>query len=410
MDIAAILYAFGATGFFTSRAFVPAWATAVVLRYGDMMPVLKQVPYLQSTGAEPTWFTHNGTILLLTILAALEVAADKSPEARELLAGIQRYAKSAIAAVATLGVFGVNDLNAARDLLIHTAGMFDTVIGGLVAASVYVSTWFRQSVMDLLTDADPDDSLGIQKLISWGEDVWGVFGVVFFFLYPLLIITLVLVLLGGMYAIRKYCEHREDRSRVACAACGALMYPSASHCPACKTANPSVQAIGFFGTALNKPAADLTKHRFALATKRRCMTCAGRLKERRLPQVCPDCHTQVLASADDQAAYLQTVAARFPRVLGITFGLSLLPVIGIIPGIIYYRVQLLAPFRVYIPATQGFFLKWAMRLVFMLLISLQVVPGAGGLALPIMASISYVAYRSLFKRQLARTQAVAGQV
>jgi len=124
------------------------------------------------------------------------------------------------------------------------------------------------------------------------------------------------------------------------------------------------------------------------------------VKEKILPQTCPECQNSILSDPAEQSSYVSRINQRLPKVLGITFLLSLIPVLGIIPGVIYYRIQLIAPLRAYLPASRGFALKWITRLLFILLVSLQIVPGAGGFVVPAMALISFSIYRGYFGSQL----------
>jgi hypothetical protein len=80
--------------------------------------------------------------------------------------------------------------------------------------------------------------------------------------------------------------------------------------------------------------------------------------------------------------------------------MSLIPVIGLIPGVIYYRLALVAPFRRYIPMTHNFVAKWSIRLLFFALVSMQIVPGLGGFVVPIMAMVSFLVYRTTFCKML----------
>ena len=96
MDISSLLYLTGTSGFFTSRAFIPAFFTAAFLRYGNTLssvfPTIGDLPFIHASGTEPTWFTSNYTILALGVLSLLEVGATKVPEAQELMDGVHKYA------------------------------------------------------------------------------------------------------------------------------------------------------------------------------------------------------------------------------------------------------------------------------------------------------------------------------
>lgn len=402
LDLTTLMFLTGATGFFASRAFIPAFFTAVYIRFGDLIPFssLGDQPFIEVTGAEPTWFTSNLAIGVLGLLAALELAASKSAAAQELLEDAMKYGKSAMAALTTLGVLGARDAAFVGESL-QQAGVLDLGFAGLVAVAVQALGTLRGGAMDLLIQGDPDDDFGIRKLISWFEDVWAAFGLYLLIIYPLLIIAILALLSGAFYAIRKLAERREERAKIPCPACETLVYGCAPHCPSCKAVMPSPRDVGLLGTTIERPAKPITEHRFRLLSKRRCTQCAERLPERLLPQPCPACNTRILGNVEDQSAYCERIRGRLPKVLGITFILSLIPILGVIPGIIYYRIQLVAPFRMFIPVYRGVLLKWLVRLVFILLISLQLIPGLGGFMVPIMALLSYSLYSNAFKNTLA---------
>jgi hypothetical protein len=64
MDLNSLIYGLGISGLFASRAFLPAFISSAVLRYGDSFPFLKNVDFLQNIGGgEPTWFTNGYTVI-----------------------------------------------------------------------------------------------------------------------------------------------------------------------------------------------------------------------------------------------------------------------------------------------------------------------------------------------------------
>jgi hypothetical protein len=95
--------------------------------------------------------------------------------------------------------------------------------------------------------------------------------------------------------------------------------------------------------------------------------------------------------------YIAAIDRRVPSVLLVCFLLGLIPILGVIPGVIYYRLSIVAPFRRYIPPARGFLLRWGVRLVILILVAFQWVPVAGGFALPAMALINYTAYRTAYR-------------
>src|SRR4051794_35432612 len=61
--------------------------------------------------------------------------------------------------------------------------------------------------------------------------------------------------------------------------------------------------------------------------------------------------------------YIASIDRRVPLVCGACFLLRLIPVPGVIPGVIVYRQALVAPFRRYLPPGHGLVLRWGGRLV-----------------------------------------------
>jgi hypothetical protein len=421
MDINALLLTLGLPGFFSSRAFTPAFVTALVLRYGDNFPYLKNLEFLQATGSEPMWFTSNWFILAMGVLSGLELFATKSPAAEEMLGDVHKYAKTGMSFLTTMGVIGAGDVQYLGDLFqTANAGLALNAWAAIIAAITFVVTSLRNGVFYILTEADPEDDLGIRNLISWFEDTWGAFGLLFLFLYPLILLAVVGLLIGGLFGLRKYAEYREEKSRIPCASCNEPMYGSAPHCPSCDAVNPAPRAVGFLGqTKLKKPAPAPEIHQVRLASKRRCPHCATRLEKRDTHQTCPACGHAPFATQEIRDRYTRTVSARIPKTLFISYLFGLIPILGMIPGIIYYRVQLLAPYRAYMGAGQAFVLRWLLRILFLFLISAQgLLPFAAILAtgpvgpftvfltaltVPLMALLSFTVYRMAFARKLSNT-------
>jgi hypothetical protein len=399
MDLTTLIYLAGASGFFTSRAFVPAFFTAVFLRYGEYFPGLGDLEFIQATGAEPIWFTSNLTIIALGVLSILEIGATKIPEAQEALDGVHKYAKTAMAVLVSMGVLSSRDVGFIEQT-VSQANVLDMSLSAAIGAVVFFLSTLRSGFMEMLALGDPDDDLGIRTLFSWFEDLWSSFGIFVLLIYPFVILVLLGVVVGFLFAARKWSEYREEKSKVPCPACGQLVYACATECPHCHAALPEPKDVGFFGQTVKRPAQPGLAHELRLVSKRRCNKCATRVKERRLPQSCGACGHQILADPAAQAAYAAMVRDRLPKVLGFGFLMSLVPVLGIIPGIIYYRVQLIAPLRAYIPASRGLLLRWLVRILFFVLITLQLVPGLGGFMVPLMALVSYWLYAGYFNKTL----------
>lgn len=408
-------------GLFASRAFVPAFAAALILRFGPQFPIIADLGLLKALGfaadAAPTWFTSDASLIILGLLAALEIAATKNPDARALLNSVDQYFKPLMAALTTLGVATAADGEFAQDLMnsdgaIPGAGamlpgavvmmpvMAGFTMGSLPAiisaVGTFITSTTRSFIVGLFMEADEDDDAGLQKLLSWGEDIWAMFGLFFLILFPLVMLALIGIATGFVFLLRWWAHRKEEKSRVACGSCDELMYRCAMRCGNCQTDNPKVCDVGLLGQSDTDDPADMRTQAYQLAEAKRCPVCAVKLEERRPRQACPACGADPFADPAFTKAYVDRITARLPLVLLVTAGLGAVWIVGVIPAVIYYRMALVAPLRRYIPRGRNLLTKWGLRLVFFILLATQIVPGAGIITVPVMALLSFLAYRQLF--------------
>jgi len=393
MHVNTAIHLVGMTGVFPSRAFIPAFAVALAMRFGQGSE------YLQSLGLTgPTWFTHNITLVILGILSVLELAATKSPEIREFLDDFDGYLKSGMTFIVTTGVLSATDV----ELLQRTrqAGFGWWAFAALLAAGVFFLATLRGATLRMLAAVDEDDDLGIQGLISWMEDLWTLFGVLLLVLYPIVMLVLAGLFFLTIYLVRKYFQHREEQSKVPCPSCNEPVYPTALQCASCKAELKETRGVGLFGRSLSVPAGDREKHQLGLVEYKRCPVCASHLTERAPKQKCSACGHELMGDKAFAERYQVYIGERLPRVLGISFALGFIPVVGAIPAIVYSRLALVAPFRRYVPMGIGCAVKWLVRLLNLVLILLQIVPFLGAFMMPLMAWVNYLAYRQVYRSTL----------
>lgn len=402
MDLNTLIYGLGISGLFASRAFLPAFISAFMLRYGDSFPILKEIDFIQNVGGgEPTWFTNGYVITALGVLSVLEIVATKIPEAEEALESVNKYIKTGMVAATYFGFLSTADKGYIEgNLLVLQAGFMANVWGLLSATSTYFFASLRSSILEILFEADEDDSLGLRNLISWAEDGWAVIGFFWLILYPLVVLVILGIILGSAFLLKKHYDRKEEKSKINCEACEAINYPSATECHSCHSPVPSPVTVGLFGQSKTDPVTDVAKHKLRLTEKKRCPACATRLPERDPQQTCGSCGHALFKEPSLARDYLAMVGSRLPVVLLISLGLSFIPFLGLVIGVIIYRIQLVAPFRRYIPLHRSFFIKWMIRLFFFLLIAVQLIPGIGGVVVPVMALVSFMAYRRSFVKGL----------
>ena len=426
-----LVQALGSTGLFASRAFVPAFAAALILRFGVHLPFVGDwglLAYL-GVGQAPAWFTSDLSLLVLGALSALEVLASKNTDARAVLDLVDKYFKPVMAALTTLGVAtavdgdfaegimrGVGEAEASLGLppgggsvalVPVAAGMtLSGLASTIAAAGTYVIASVRSFLAGLFQDIDEDDDAGLQKLLSWAEDLWSFFGLWFLVLFPLVMLALIGLVTGLVLLLRWWAHRKEEASKVPCPSCGQPMYRCALACGNCRTPNPQVCDVGIFGQSDTGDPADPATQPLQLAEARRCVLCATKLEKRCPRQICPRCGTDAFADAALADAYVRRISQRLPWVLVVCGLLGSLWIIGVIPAVILYRWTLVAPFRRYVPRGRNLLAKWGLRLAFFLLLASQIVPFLGMVTVPVMAAMSFVAYRQIFVSML--DQAPAG--
>ena len=205
MSLPLLLQGLGSVGVFASRAFLPAFVTALLLRFGPQFPWLAHAGLLPHVQGIPTWFTSNEALVVLGILAALELGAERFPEAKVFLDEIHGYLKAGMAALTFLGVLNATE-RAAVGQVIKQAGFSDFLPVMAVAAGTFFVNQARRAILGPLVDADEDDDLGLQKLLRWVGDLWGTLGPVALIVFPLLTIAVfgiavvILVLIENQFA------------------------------------------------------------------------------------------------------------------------------------------------------------------------------------------------------------------
>lgn len=394
MNPTGIIQALGSIGLFPARIFLPAFVTALLLRFGPHVPLIAHLGVLGHVHNEPAWFTSNVSLFVLGILSALEILGQKNPEARHILHEFDAYLKAALAALTSFGVISATDASFVKQT-IHQASFLDYVMPLVAALGTFRVSQLRRDVLQPLHEHV--EGTHLDRLISWAEESWVALGALLMIVFPVLMLILVGVATGVLAFVRRRMRLAEEHARVTCGQCGSLVYACAMACPSCRKPVESPRAVGFLGQSKPYAATDLARHPYRLVEKRRCPVCASHLRARQPQQTCPACRQVVPADERFTEAYLDYVGERLPIVLGISFLFSLVPVVGLIAGAVYYRMALVLPFSEYLPFGKRFLLRWGIRILFLLLAILQIVPLLGGLVVPLMALVSYTAYRNSYR-------------
>ncbi len=279
-------------------------------------------------------------------------------------------------------------------------GLSVAVLWALMVGS---STWFlarlRRGIYHFLMEVDEDDDLGLQKLLSWMEDAFGFLGALFVVLLPAVALAVTGLTLLSLYLIQKYLERQEEKRKVPCEDCGTPNSLCGLFCARCGKQRSHVRQVGFLGTIKEAPVTDPDLHRSQLMACKRCRRCGERLRDKGLDQRCQACGTTPFESSRDLEAYIGRLQKGLPRTLILLLGMGAIPVVGLVVGVIYYRLALISGLRHYVPGTSRFLARWAIRFLGFLLVCLQPIPIVGAVSLPAMGLFNFLIYRRLLRRQ-----------
>ena len=98
-------------------------------------------------------------------------------------------------------------------------------------------------------------------------------------------------------------------------------------------------------------------------------------------------------------AYKSSVSEKLLKTLLVSTLPGIVPVLGLIAGVIYYRLRLVAPFRRYLTFGQSFPTKWLLGVVLLVLV-LQQVSFGGIVEVQLMALLNFLFYRSALTKAL----------
>ena len=412
MNLGQYALTLGAVPFFASRLFLTSFLLALFARLAKD----GRLAFLDNLGPLdvdllfdlPEWMIHPTTLYVLAVLAVLESLKEKSGGIRSFFEMIDAPTKSFGSAVVNSGVRVKAGLGGAAAAGFYTAGLGPETFWAVVPAGlVWALASMRQRVYEFLDELDPEDDLGVQSLLSWAEDGWVAVGVFMLVIFPAIALVIAGLTALGLVLVDWRLKVREESLKVPCPACDGSNHPSALQCATCKRALPDVRKIGFWGQPKKDRVDDADLHRLRLLAKKRCPQCATPLPEKSVRQTCAGCQAEVFESAAVAEAYVQRLNRRLPRTLLWAALLSAVPFLGIVPGIIYYRLSLIAGLRDYIPRGRNMLVRWFLRIVSLLLLAFQWLPLFGALSLPAMCLLNFLVYRSTFRSECERKLAGA---
>ncbi len=388
MNAAYFLTTVGLVPYFASRALLPLFITALVLRFGPQWDFLASAIGVAPALDLPPWATSNVSLYALGAGALLEGILQKDPTIREKLSLTESQLKAALAVALCLVLAPESQVppSPIRTSLLATAWLGAPIGGYLWAMAIGGLVWLlanqRVRFVTWLAELDDDDDLGIQRLMSWFEDLFGVLGVFLVFLVPLLAVGVAVGAVLVSWVLTRWGRAHEHAKQVRCISCQTRIDPCAPHCHDCRAKQPTPRAVGFLGRPRSAPAG--ADHHFSLKRHKRCVFCGTRVQGSGVALACRRCNTPVFSSRQAVEAYLSTLAQNTPPLLLVLAAFGAIPILGLFAGVLFYRLTLVASVRQYAPSSARIFGRWLLRGVNGLLLLLQPVPVLGVVVLPLM--------------------------
>ena len=387
---------------FVGRAALPIFATACFARWGNGIDVSWLGFFEDFTGigllsSIPAWAIGDEVLLILGLFAAIEFLVRHIPETRFLVDGASDTMIKAMAAGCCSYLLVGGGIDGLLDIWVQTGDITNFEWGlGLqytwsfgVGIAVFVLASARRIFWELLEDVDPDGDLGITSLLLWAEDGIGFVGVFFVFIMPGLTALAAVVGVTAAWILLTSLKAVERAGHAACGSCAVRGPACGPHCGSCGVTRSEVRGVGVLGRVTGQAATPGPQHQVALIAGHRCPHCGQRLGRTSEEPRCAACERPVFGSDSDRATYVESLSSRLPSTLLVCLLCSAVPVVGLIPGFLYYRLTLLAGLRAYMPPQSRFFRRWMLRLLKIGLIMLQWVPLVGALTLPVICMVDF---------------------
>lgn len=353
--------------------------------------------------AGPVWLTGFVPITIFVLLTVVEWNAGKDIMFIEIAEAFMPFIQAVLSAV--IGIAMLNSGSAeALTVMMGEAEVampwwrigVNLIWGAILAVLTFYAALYRFSFARFFGDFDEDNDLGLLSLHSWMEVFFTASCTLLTLFVPALAVILFILTAVSLRWVRKYLEKQEDKKMLPCPdGCGTKIYGSALHCPGCQAKNPQPMRVGLLGQTTANYATSREIQRWELLAQKRCPRCATKFNGRSMNQVCDGCQESVLDSPQAVKEYVEFFDQKLATTLIICAVAGLVPFVGLVFGVVYYRLNLVSPMRRYVPMVQGCMGRWGTRLINLLLSTFQPIPFVGAVMLPLMAFINFKIYRSM---------------
>ena len=386
-----LLHAIGTIPLFASRAFLPAFLTALLFRFPSFFNAL---PFIEV--GEPSaelFITKTPVLIVLGLLAVLEILADKNTDIKTLWIQAEPFLKPIIYSIMLLGVVD-NDSEAIMQG-IYQAGFGEYVMIFFTAGAVYGLTILRVSIQEWLLEIDGDGDLFLNFIFSSIEDTFVFFGFLFLLASGTVAICFFGIGVGILYLWQRKIKSNEEKQKTTCTSCQHKNPPFALECSNCHSPQSQVYKIGFLGQKKEEQISNDTntrkKHTLRLLTQERCGYCAEKTNKK----VCPNCRKEhILTSSENRKAYIMLVQKRYALWLPLSVGLGFIPILGIAIAVLGANLYVFAPLKRQIPKVKAVGVQILTKLLLFCVIFFGSI--AGFILAPLYCSIRFFVWRTAF--------------
>jgi hypothetical protein len=359
----------------------------------------------------PDFATDPKFLIVTFILAILEKRISNSPSFQDLWNMHDAKVKGVFA---TIIAFVMVDETAEQIIKSVTAATnseaasvesvfysLESVWAAVVGGLTWLLAAIRSSILMFLIETDHDDSMGIRKFISRLEGLMGIFGPLLFLILPIIALSFAGIAFALVGLIKWRVRQVEKNHERPCFNCQHSNHLSALHCGNCDTELTNVCDVGFLGLSKrNVAAGDEKSHIQKLLEAHRCGYCAAKGDSGGVCSRCKTCDRLLFPSKQHALNYLSNMRKKIPLTLAITSVCGFFPIIGLIPGIIFYRLYLISGLKVHVSHSASFFIRLLLRVFFIFLVLFNMTPIFGFVSIPIMAMANYLMYTNAIRNQI----------
>lgn len=388
MSIVQIITILGSIPLFSLRTFLPAFLTALFLTYPQYFPGMGDVAPV----AEGAFISKNWVLISLGILSLLEIIGDKSTSIRNFVKDAETYLKPIFFLVINLSLLDETSTDVLKGVQWFA---FDPlwILLTFGALMVHWLATLKRNLIAFLENIDEDDNLYIGKIISWVEDSLVLFGFLLLIWTGILMVAIYAAAIAFFIFMGKRYEKKLEQQKTVCTNCGERNYPFAVKCFNCKTPQPSINAVGIFGQRKKELIINIRKHQLDLVSHRKCPECGNKLKSKKIHQNCKLCGTS-LFEAPTVKEFIKYQDRRFYRIMGFSFLLGFIPIVGFVISAVLANIYLFSPYRRFLPSGNSFLTKLLIKFITFLFFILGV--AFGFIAAPVYIILRYLVWKRKF--------------